>query len=538
MLSLDGNAGAIFLTVLAVVVAFALLARHVAVPYPAVFVTGGLALSLLPITPRIQLEPDLIFYGVLPPLLYPAAWSTSWRDFSHHLVSILSLALGLVTFTILGVAVAAHWLFPGFDWRLGAILGAIVAPTDAVAATAIASRLGLPRRLLDVLEGESLVNDATGLVAVELGSALVVAGVALDVGMGIVRLAYVAGAGMAVGAVVAFVVDWLERRIDDAPIEIAISLMVPYAAYSAADAAHASGVLAVVTCGVLLGRASPEFFSPTVRLQVYAVWDAIVFLLNGFVFVLIGLQLRGIVTALTEYSLWRLLSAGAVCSILVLTLRLAWIAPGARLSYAIRHRLLGQRDPRPTWRELLVVGWSGMRGVVSLAAAFALPTVIGDGRPFPQRDLMIFLTFSVVVFTIVVQTTTLRPLIRLLGIEGGVGLVCEERDARRIALTAALDHLEQERAQDRPEYASLYDDIAQHYRATLQTLQEGSTDGDSQSLHFERYRALTRELLGVQRQAVLDLRNDGRINDEVLRRVERDLDLESVRLRDRDDETA
>jgi monovalent cation/hydrogen antiporter len=532
MHSLGGHAGAVLLTLLGSVVAFALLARRVAVPYPVVLVLGGLALSLLPAAPRVQLDPNLIFYGVLPPLLYAAAWSTSWRDFSHHLVSILSLAFGLVTFTILGVTVAAHWLFPGFDWRLGAILGAIVAPTDAIGATAIASRLGLPRRIVDVLAGESLVNDATGLVAVELGTALVVANVVPRFEAGLVRFVYVAGVGMLVGALVAWIVDRLERRIDDAPIEIAISLMVPYAAYLAADAAHASGVVAVVTCGLLLSRRSAEFFSPAVRLQVYAVWNAIVFILNGFVFVLIGLQLRGIVAGLAAISLLRLLSAGAVCSMLVLALRLAWIAPGARLSYTVRRRLLGQRDPFPSWRELLVVGWSGMRGVVSLAAAFALPTVIADGRPFPQRELIIFLTFSVVIVTIVGQTATLKPLIRLLGIEGGAGLICEERDARRIALSAALDRLEQTRLQDGPEYAALYDDIAQHYRDTLQTMQEGSTGEDPRALHHERYRGLTRELLEVQRRTVLGLRHDGRINDEVLRRVERDLDLEAVRLGD------
>jgi CPA1 family monovalent cation:H+ antiporter len=268
----------------------------------------------------------------------------------------------LVLFTILGVALAAHWLFPGFDWRLGAILGAIVAPTDAIAATAIASRLGLPRRIVDVLEGESLVNDATGLVAVELGTALVVANIVPSVEVSLVRLVYVAGVGMAVGAVVSAAVDWLERRIEDAPIEIAISLMVPYAVYLMADAAHASGVVAVVTCGLLLSRRSAEFYSPTVRLQVCAVWNAIVFILNGFVFVLIGLQLRGIVASLTAISMWRLILAGVVCSLLVMALRLAWIAPGARLSYAIRRRLLGQPDRTPSWRELLVVGWSGMRG--------------------------------------------------------------------------------------------------------------------------------------------------------------------------------
>src|SRR5262245_5643116 len=294
MFSNGGNAGSVLLILLGLTVVFALLARRVHVAYPVVLVLGGLGLSLLPGAPQIQLEPNVIFYGVLPPLLYAAAWSTSWRDFSHHLVSIVSLAFGLVLFTIVGVALTAHWFLPGFDWRIGAILGAVVAPADAISATAIASRLELPRRLIDVLEGESLLNDATALVAVEFATALVIANVAPRIDAGLARLVYVAGVGALTGAAIAYVVDWLERRIEDAPIEIAISLLIPYAVYLAADALHASGVVAVVTCGLVLSRRSAEFFSPTVRLQIYAVWEALVFILNGVVFVLIGLQLRAI----------------------------------------------------------------------------------------------------------------------------------------------------------------------------------------------------------------------------------------------------
>jgi Na+/H+ antiporter len=526
-----GNVGAVFLILLGFVVAFALLARRIQVPYPVMLVIGGLGLSLIPGIPQIRLDPDVIFYVVLPPLLYSAAWFTSWRDFSHHLVSIGLLAFGLVTFTVVGVAVAAHWLFPGFDWRIGAILGAVVAPTDAIAATAILSRLGLPRRLVDVLEGESLINDATGLVAVELGTALIISGVTPSIQTGLLRFVYVAGVGMAVGAAIAVAIKWLERRIDDAPIEMAMSLMIPYVVYLTADAMRASGVVAVVTCGLILTRGSAEFFSPAVRLQVYAVWNAILFILNGVVFVLIGLQLRGILAHLTAMPTWRIVAAGAVFSILVTALRLAWAFPGARLAYAIRHRLLHQKDRRPSGRELLVIGWSGMRGVVSLAAAFALPVTLANGMPFPQRDLIVFLTFSVVVFTVVVQTLTLAPLIRILGIEGGIGLACEERDARRIALNKAIEHLEHERPKDRPEYAGLYDDLAQHYRDRLDSTRDRGESQDARSMYHDRYRALSRELLDVQRQAVLGLRNDGQINDEVLRQIERDLDLQAVRLR-------
>ncbi len=279
------GASAVFLVLLLFVVVFALLARRLHTPYPIVLVVAGLALSLVPGRPTIELNPDVVFYVVLPPLLYAAAWATSWREFSHNLVSIVSLACGLVTFTIVGVSVVAHWLFPGFDWRLGVILGAVVAPTDAIAATAIATRIGLPRRIADLLEGESLVNDATGLLAVEFGLALAMGNESPTVAAGLLRFGYLVVGGLGVGVVVAAAVDWLERRIDDGPIEIAISLLVPYAAYLGAETIHASGVLAVVACGLLLSRRSAEFFSPSVRLQIYAVWSAIVFILNGVVFV-------------------------------------------------------------------------------------------------------------------------------------------------------------------------------------------------------------------------------------------------------------
>jgi CPA1 family monovalent cation:H+ antiporter len=524
-----GNVGSLFLILLGLAVAFALLARRVHIAYPVVLVLGGLGLSVIPGTPQIRLEPNLIFWGILPPVLFAAAWATPWRDFSHHFVSIVSLAFGLVLFTIIGVAVTAHWLLPPFDWRVGAILGAIVAPTDAIAATAIASQLEMPRRLVDVLEGESLINDATALVAVEFAVALVVSQVAPNVEVGLVRLVYVAGVGAVIGAAIAVAVDWLERRIEDAPIEMAISLMVPYSVYLAADGLRASGVVAVVTCGLMLSRRSAEFYSPAVRLQVSAVWEAVVFILNGVVFVLIGLQLRAIVARLATIPMSQLLTVGALFSVLLAVLRLAWVGPGAHLSYFVRHHFLHQTDLRPGWRELVVVGWSGIRGVISLAAAFALPELLSDGRPFPQRDLIVFLTFSVVVFTIVVQTLTLAPLIRLLGIEGGVGIGCEERDARRIALRAALDRLEEQRLHDSSDYAALYDDIAEHYRDRLLAID--TAEQDPRTLHHQRYLSLMRELIDVQRRTLLDLRTTGRINDEVLRHVERELDLESVRLR-------
>ena len=272
----------VFLLLLLFVVAFGWLARKLAVPYPIVLVVGGLLLSFIPGIPKVALSPNVVFFVILPPLLYSAAWLTSWREFSYNLVSIFLLAFGLVTFTVVGVTLAGQWLFPGFDWRVGLVLGAIVAPTDAIAATSIAKRLGLPRPIVDILEGESLLNDATALLALEFGIGLLMAGHVPTFGQGMLRLCCLTATGIAVGVVIGEIVHLVEHRIDDGPVEIALSILTPYVAYLVADFARASGVLAVVACGLYLSRKSSQFFSPTVRLQAWAVWESLTFILNGW----------------------------------------------------------------------------------------------------------------------------------------------------------------------------------------------------------------------------------------------------------------
>src|SRR5947199_1247050 len=311
----------VFLILLLFVVVFAALASKLKTPYPIVLVVAGLLLSFIPGIPRISLNPDVVFLVVLPPLLYSAAWLTNWRDFKFQMVSILLLAFGLVGFTVIGVAEAAPWVFPGFDWRLGCVLGSVVATTDAIAATSIAKRVGLPQVIVDILEGESLVNDATGLLALEFAIAMVVEGRTPSISDGFVRLSYLVGVGLAIGLIIGLIVEWFERRIDDAPIEIVISVLTPYAAYLAAESAHASGVLAVVACGLYLSRQSSEFFSPTVRIQAWAVWDSLTFAINGLVFVLIGLQLPHVLAGIRGYRLLHLVLYGGLFSAIVIVLR-------------------------------------------------------------------------------------------------------------------------------------------------------------------------------------------------------------------------
>ena len=522
-MSAIGTVEFVFLLLLFFMVVFGILARKVGTPYPIIMVVGGLLLSFVPAIPDFTLNPDLIFLVVLPPLLYSSAWTTSWRDFRYNIVGISFLAFGLVAFTVIGVAIAAPRVFPGFDWRLGLVLGSIVAPTDAIAATSIARRVGLPGRIVDILEGESLINDASGLLALEFAIGILVHERIPTVSGGLLTLAWLTVGGIAIGLAIGWFVDRFERRIDDAPIEVTLSILVPYATYLAAQSVHASGVLAVVSCGLFLSRRSNSFFSPAVRLGAWSFWQSFTFILNGLVFVLIGLQFPTVRSSIHSYRLSTLLVYGAIFSALLILLRLAWVFPATHLSYWIRRRFLHQNEPTPEARRVFVVGWTGMRGVVSLAAALALPTVLRDGSPFPHRGMIVFLTFCVIFVTLVLQGLTLPPLIRLLGLAGGAGPDCEELEARRIVTQAALSHLEDAVARDRDQFSEVYEDLSRHYHHRLLSLKV-NTDPNEATDHG-RHVALSLEALRVERETAVRLRNEGRINDLVLRRIERELDL-------------
>ncbi|HEX2328204.1 MAG TPA: Na+/H+ antiporter [Candidatus Angelobacter sp.] len=533
------------------VAAFATLARKLRTPYPIILVIAGLVLSFVPGIPRVRLNPEMVFVVVLPPLLYSAAWLTSWRDFYYNLVSIFLLAFGLVGFTVVGVAAVAHLVFPGFDWRLGVVLGAVVAPTDAIAATAIARRVGLPRRIVDVLEGESLVNDATALLALEFGLSLVSGNGVPSVAGGLLRLAYLVIAGLAVGLLLGAVVYWFEKRVDDGRVESVISLLVPYAAYLGAESIHASGVLSVVTCGLYLSRRSATFFSPGVRMRVNALWNSLTFILNGLIFVLIGLQMHYVASGIRGYGMSKLIFLGVLFSAAVIVLRLIWSFPGARVAHFMRTRFLGQKQDPPSWRGSFVVGWTGMRGVIALAAAMSLPEVLQDGAAFPQRNLIIFLTFCVILVTLVLQGLTLPPLIRALGLAGDSGTEQEEEEeARRAMVRAALDYLEAagEREKEEAQAADggnakpdndghgmteIYDDLASHYQHQLTSLaaeHEAGHDGSNRRGHYAKFLEASREVLAVEREKIIALRDQGRISDEVLRRLQTELDLNETRL--------
>jgi monovalent cation/hydrogen antiporter len=523
----------IVLVLLILVVAFAALAKRLETPYPIILVIGGLILSVIPHGPHVELDPEMVFLVILPPLLFSAAFATPWRDFHYNLVSISMLAVGLVGFTVFGVAAASRWILPGFDWRMGLVLGAVVSTTDAIAATSIASRLGMPKRITQVLEGESLLNDATGLLALEFTTAMLVTGRTPSIFEGAWRLLYLVFGSIAIGLIAGKLIHLLALKIIDAPIEITISLIAPFVAYLAAESARASGVLATVTCGLYLGRKSSLILSRGARLSGHAVWEMIDFVLNGFVFLLLGFQLPYILAGIRTHHLGKLVLLGLLFSGVVILLRFVWVYPGAALSYAIRRRLLHQRETNPNPKALFIVGWAGMRGVVALAAAISLPRVLDSGDPFPGRNMMIFLTSCVIFVTLVLQGLTLPPLIRRLGLAGAAQQDTEEGEARHAMVEAALAYLEHSRDDAEPEFAPVYDELIRLYRRRLNALERNeSAESGYRPEDYRRSTELSRHVAAIQHATVLHLRNQNKINDDVMRRLERELDLTETRYAD------
>jgi monovalent cation/hydrogen antiporter len=522
------------LGLLVAVVALAIIAPRLHIPYSILLVLGGLLLGFVPGLPRFTLDPDVVFLLLLPPLLYSSAWLTSWRDFRANLRPISLLALGLVLLTTVVVAVVAHALIPDLPWAVAFVLGAIVSPTDAVAATAIAQRLGIPQRIVTIIEGESLVNDATGLVAYRFAVAAVVAGV-FSLGEASLQFVLVSVGGIALGLVAGWGLSYVHRWLDNPPLEITITLVTPFAVYLLGEEVlHVSGVLATVTTGLYLTWRAPTFFSSGARLQAYAVWETLIFLLNGLVFVLIGLQLPGILailnTTIARRSPILLVWFAILVSLTVILVRLVWVFPQAILPRLLSRRLR-ERDPFPGWRTVVLIGWTGMRGAVSLAAALALPEVTAAGAAFPERAFVIYLTFGVILATLVVQGLSLPLLIRGLGLHDDGASERQETQARLTAAQAALARLNDLASQNEVSRESAQH-LRKHYEAQVRSItkrfkQAANEPGEDHAMTYQR---LQREALQAERSAVIGLRNQGEINDEVLRRIERELDLEEQRL--------
>jgi len=479
--------------------------------------------------PVIALPPDLVLVAVLPPLLYGAAFFTSLRDLRANVRPVGLLAVGLVLLTMVAVAVVAHTIVPELTWASAFVLGAIVSPTDPIAATAIMRRLGVPRGIVNIVEGESLVNDGTALVAYRFAVVAAVSGSFTLWEAGLSFALNVAGA-VAVGLGVGWIVRQVRRRLDFPAAEVTISLLTGYFAYIPAELLGVSAVIAAVTAGIYLGWHTPELTTPEVRLMGESAWEIVTFTLNAVLFILIGLQLPGILDELGAYSAWELLWWAVAVTATVVAARWLWVYPAAWLPRRLVPGLR-ERDPMPSAAALALISWSGMRGGVSLAAALAIPLATDAGDPFPGRDLILFLTFAVILGTLVGQGLTLPAVIRLLRLEDdGEDDAREEAQARIHAASAALLRLEELAGEDwvRPDTAARIRGSYGFRRDRFAARLDGG-DGsiEARSLDFQRLR---RELLEAERAAVQELRRTGEISDDVARRVERDLDLEDARL--------
>lgn len=515
---------------LAIVAFFAGLARRLNVPYPILLVLAGLGLSFLPHVPRIPLSPEIVFFVFLPPLLYAAAWQTDSRGFRQNLLSIGMLATGLVAFTVLGIAFFADRFITELDFRSGFLLGAVVAATDAVAATSIARSLGLAPIITSILEGESLLNDATALLALEFGLSLLLENHVPSAGTAILHLLWLVIGGVGLGLILGQVFYFAERFIDEGPLEMVVSVIVPYVAYLTAEQLHSSGVICVVTCGLFLSRRSATYLTPPARIQILASWQALDFVLNGLVFLLIGLQLPYILPGIKGYGTGRLAVDGLLFSLVLILLRLAWVFPGAAISLFVRRRLLHQQVPTPSPKAVFVVGWTGMRGVVSLAAALSLPYTLSNGQPFAQRNLILFLTFSIIFVTLVLQGLSLPPIIRALGLTGSHEERHEELTARRILLRQALASLREQLSICSEEDRHDLDDLIHLYEDRLESIRDPSSPpATATALSHARRSRLQLGALTAERTSLLDLRDRGLVSDDVLRRLEHELDLEETR---------
>jgi Na+/H+ antiporter len=509
------------------VAALAVLARVLGVPYPITLVLGGSVIGFLPGVPEVELDPDLVLLIFLPPLLYGAAFFTSLRDLRANARPIALLSIPLVGATMVAVAVVAHEVI-GLGWGESFVLGAIVSPTDAVAPAEIMRRIGAPRRLVTVVEGENLTNDWTALVLYRFAVAAVVTG-SFSLVEATGKFVLTGLVGLLVGLVAGRIIREVRSRMDDPPTEITISILSGYAAYLPAEHIGASGVIAAVTVGIYMGWHTPQLTTPIMRIQGVSVWEILTFLLNAVLFLLVGMQLPTVVEDISGYSAGELILWGLLISAVVIVVRLLW---GFTVTYLIRavDRRAVQRARRASWQQRLVIGWAGMRGSVSLAAALALPLETDAGAPFPARELIILLAYVVILVTLVGQGLTLGPLIERLGISDDGADEREEVAARIRLAEAALARIDELVDEDWTRPDTLERVRGQYdYRRRRFAAREGG-DGDHYEERTGAYQRLMHELFEAQREALIGLRNRGDISDEVRRRVERELDLEESRL--------
>ncbi|HEY8734060.1 MAG TPA: Na+/H+ antiporter [Puia sp.] len=500
-------------------------------PFPIALVLSGLVISLFPGLPTITLQPNVVFIVFLPPLLYGAAWNTNWHEFKTYRRSISLAAIGLVLLTTIVVAIVAYYIIPGISWPLCFLIGAIISPPDAIAATSITRGLGLDPRLITIIEGESLVNDASGLIAYKYALAAVMAGnfVLWQAGL---NFLWVVLAGAGIGLAIGVLMYLIHKKFICTPvIEVTLTILTPFTSYMLAEHFNVSGVLAVVTTGLYLSYQSDEIFSNESRIMAYSVWDVLMFILNGLIFVLIGLQLRGIMEGIKDYSASELAWYGLVISAVVIIVRFIWVIPGSLIPSMSKR--INKKRPFNR-RNLIIFGWSGMRGVVSMAAALSIPLVLPGGAPFPHRNLIIYITFCVILTTLVLLGFSLPWVIKKLKIEP-YSIAAEEYEIRTKIVNNTIQHIEKNLSLLNTE---LLNNIKTKYEIKYNRLQRtdlpanyfGGKAPDVANI-FNEYSKIQIDLIAVERKTLKHLHRQGEANEEIIRKIEKELDLEETRLK-------
>jgi monovalent cation/hydrogen antiporter len=509
----------------------AVLSNKYTFPFPIVLVLSGIIISLIPGLHAISLDPEIIFLIFLPPLLYEASWNTNWYNLKSYKRPILLAAFGLVFFTTFMVGMIAHAFIPGMSWPQGLLLGAIISPTDAVAATSITKGLPLAPRIISILEGESLANDASGLIIYKYAIAAVMAGnfVLWEAGL---NFLWVIAGGVGIGLLIGYIAYLISKRIFDSVIQTSVTFIIPFTSYLLAEYFQVSGVLAVVSTGLFLSYHAESIFTHQTRIATYAVWDVIVFILNGLIFILIGLQLKSIVAGMEMYTTRDLIFYGILISAVVIIARFVFVVPAALLPRILSKKIKAEPFDR---RNMVVFGWAGMRGVISLAAALSLPLVLPGGDAFPGRNLIIYLTFCVILSTLIILGLPLPWVIRKLKLQAP-SLVAEEYEVRTAILNKTIDHLDQNIEKVKDEFR---ENIKRKYEYKLKRIQKTDLPPGyfgqkkptiTPEKIFNEYSQLEVNVIQVERRALLQMYRNGKASEVVVRKIERELDLEESRL--------
>jgi CPA1 family monovalent cation:H+ antiporter len=504
----------------------AIVAKRMRIPYAILLTLGGMILALIPGLPAIHLDPQLVFNLFLPPLIYPAAVYTSWRDFRANLRPILLLAIGLVLLTMTAIAFLFHFL-TDLPLAVGFVFGAIISPPDAVAALSITHNLRVPRRIVVILEGESLVNDATSFISFKFAVAAVLTG-AFSLGQAAVQFVTVAAGGLCVGLAIGWLATQVQKRLDDPPVQTMFSLLTPFVAYFAGEALDVSGILSVVIAGMYYGWHAPRILSGRMRLQALPVWDMVIFVLNGVLFMLIGLELPQVMHALPANSGKSIANLAILVVAAIVLVRFAWMFVASLLPQLLSRTL--RHDTSGRWQHTALLAWTGMRGADSLAAALAIPLALPNGAAFPGRNLILLLTFWVIFGTLVLQGLSLAPLVRWLRIVDDRVTEKEERLARLKANEAALARLNSMESLNRTK-PEVVQRLRSEYMDRIRQLRSQSPQQDEVTgLFSPDFEELARDALQTERDTVIQLRNEEAISDRALQRIQRDIDLAEARL--------